>query len=545
MPGRHARTTRATAASHEDRDRPRLRGDEVEELLRYVTPRLPGGRELRLQDEGDAAQGAILARAAAHREAAQMLLDASVADNTRRAYETHIRAWAKWCEDTSVPALPASAVDVMRFLTTYAVHTGDADQLGTPALEQAHATSSVHVRAAALGKIHANAGWPSPLEDPAVKQLLTGVRRMFSVRAKHAKGAIDREMLGELVAAAVTPKLESSRRWSLVLLLARTSLDGPALRRLTWADVEFTCDGVALGSSEGGNGGFYPATGGPLCLASTLRSLREQTPHRGLVVAHPDGKGLSRQSLHQALRLAERHAGVPLPRARDAALLKAHAQLVSYGATKGLRDAALLTTGWWAALRRSEITGLTWGDLVRRSDGCWALTIRRSKTDQEGRGYILYLPRLPDADSTCPARAMDAWRAHLTAMLGRDPLHTAPRTPVFTSVDRHGRPATGPSAAMSGHAVNHAVQELAIRIGRTERDGSSEADGSGRLLWGAHSLRAGFVTEALRDNKLSLLQVQEVTRHKSLDVLARYRREIQSFESSPIHVMVSRLASSG
>ena len=36
-------------------------------------------------------------------------------------------------------------------------------------------------------------------------------------------------------------------------------------------------------------------------------------------------------------------------------------------------------------LRRSEAAVLTWADVVREADGSGRLTVRRSKTDPEGR----------------------------------------------------------------------------------------------------------------------------------------------------------------
>jgi integrase len=58
----------------------------------------------------------------------------------------------------------------------------------------------------------------------------------------------------------------------------------------------------------------------------------------------------------------------------------------------GKRDWAVLMLGFTAAFRRSEIVGLTVADLQRTPDGLFVL-IRRSKTDQEGEGHIVAIPR--------------------------------------------------------------------------------------------------------------------------------------------------------
>ena len=58
----------------------------------------------------------------------------------------------------------------------------------------------------------------------------------------------------------------------------------------------------------------------------------------------------------------------------------------------GIRDRALLAFGMSSAMRRSEIAALVVGDIQEVPDGL-RVTIRRSKTDQEGSGQEIALPR--------------------------------------------------------------------------------------------------------------------------------------------------------
>ncbi len=44
-----------------------------------------------------------------------------------------------------------------------------------------------------------------------------------------------------------------------------------------------------------------------------------------------------------------------------------------------------------ALLRRSEASAVRWADFERAEDGSGRLTVRRSKSDQEGRGAVLYI----------------------------------------------------------------------------------------------------------------------------------------------------------
>ena len=62
---------------------------------------------------------------------------------------------------------------------------------------------------------------------------------------------------------------------------------------------------------------------------------------------------------------------------------------------RGAVDIALISVMRDALLRRSEAVALTWGDIRIKQDGSGRLTIRRSKTDQEGEGAVQYLG--PDA----------------------------------------------------------------------------------------------------------------------------------------------------
>src|SRR6516225_6764582 len=59
---------------------------------------------------------------------------------------------------------------------------------------------------------------------------------------------------------------------------------------------------------------------------------------------------------------------------------------------KGLRDRALLLLGFGGAFRRSELVALDVADIEFTDDGL-RVTIRRSKTDQEGHGATIAVIR--------------------------------------------------------------------------------------------------------------------------------------------------------
>ena len=118
----------------------------------------------------------------------------------------------------------------------------------------------------------------------------------------------------------------------------------------------------------------------------------------------------------------------------------------------GVHDRALLLVGFAGALRRSELVALDVGDVDWTADGL-VVTIRRSRTDQEGAGATLGIPygRRPE---TCPVRRLRAWpdRARLGA------------GPIFRPVDRHGRVLP---RRLTDRAVALAVKRAASGPGRT------------------------------------------------------------------------------
>ncbi|MHB8420600.1 MAG: site-specific integrase [Myxococcales bacterium] len=167
--------------------------------------------------------------------------------------------------------------------------------------------------------------------------------------------------------------------------------------------------------------------------------------------------------------------------------------------SQGVRDRALLLLGFAGAFRRSELAGLNVGDLELGEDGL-TVTLRRSKTDQEGAGRKVGVPFGSDK-ATCPVRAVRAWLASLG---------DGARGPLFRRVDRWGTVGKG---RMTGQAVWRVVRRVA------------GSDFSG------HSLRAGLATAAAKAGK-STLAIQKQTGHKSLAMVSRYVRDASLFEDN-------------
>ena len=175
------------------------------------------------------------------------------------------------------------------------------------------------------------------------------------------------------------------------------------------------------------------------------------------------------------------------------------------------RQRAMLLLGFGAALRRGELVALTLGDVETVPGRGLRLTVRRSKTDQHGKGQPIAICANPAEPAFCPAAALETWMAHRRAAPDLD--WTAPATvraerPLFCGLTKTGR-LTG--AALSDKAVVRLVKAAASAAGLDPE------------RYSGHSLRAGLATAA-GDEGAGLAELMRQTRHKSTEVALGYLR---------------------
>ena len=171
---------------------------------------------------------------------------------------------------------------------------------------------------------------------------------------------------------------------------------------------------------------------------------------------------------------------------------------------RGLRDVALLLVGFASACRRSELAALTVEDLAWVEEGL-RITLRRSKTDQEGKGQTIGVPYGSDP-FTCPVRAMRRWLAAAGITEGF----------AFRGVLKGGRVQPG---RMAGDSIALCIKRSCASVGMET------------AKYAGHSLRAGFVTQAARAG-CSESSIMKQTRHKSTAMLARYTRDPSLFRNN-------------
>lgn len=171
-----------------------------------------------------------------------------------------------------------------------------------------------------------------------------------------------------------------------------------------------------------------------------------------------------------------------------------------------IRNRALLLLGFATGWRRSELSALNLSDLTFMDEGV-AIRLRRSKTDQEGRGRSVGI-HYGSSPDTCPVRALEDWIKVRGKQAGA----------LFLRGERNGGLT---DERMSPHTVCAVVKDKLEKIGVDP------------ARYGAHSLRTGFVTAAAAQGS-SPMSIMDRTGHKSLNTVLRYVRPTQAFRSDPL-----------
>ena len=194
---------------------------------------------------------------------------------------------------------------------------------------------------------------------------------------------------------------------------------------------------------------------------------------------------LALKRLHRTKGRAQAQAA-PLNRARVDAMLGR----IGTG-LRGLRDRALLAVAYDTLARRSELVALLYEDLADGLDGDGTITVRRSKTDQEGVGATCYLA--PDT-----MRTVRAWTGAAGVTGGR----------LFRSVGKAGRIGD----ALDAGEVSRLFKKMAVVAGIPEAEASRIS---------GHSVRVGGAQDMARIGG-ELPEIMQAGRWKAAEMVARY-----------------------
>ena len=171
----------------------------------------------------------------------------------------------------------------------------------------------------------------------------------------------------------------------------------------------------------------------------------------------------------------------------------------------GVRDRAIILTGFTSALRSASLAALTLDDIEFPKEGM-ILTIPREKQDQECRGRAIGIP-FAKSPACCAVRAVKAWLAVRPA--------DKPTRALFVGLGRHNY-----AGAMQTEAIHRLVKRHVAQIGLDPTD------------YGSHSMRAGFIVAAGEAGVPDLL-IADQTGHRDMDCLRRYFRKARLFHRNP------------
>jgi integrase len=202
----------------------------------------------------------------------------------------------------------------------------------------------------------------------------------------------------------------------------------------------------------------------------------------------------------QRLRCEQPRQMTPLTPEHIAAI---SGKLIAEGTPYAIRNRCIIALGFASALRRSTLSMLTLSDITFSSAGM-LIRVRKEKQDQEGKGRVIPIPG--GTGLGCPCAALKAWIAIRT---------TAPG-PLFVRLDPQHR---GKLCAMTSDTVWRTVKASVQKIGLDPKS------------YGSHSLRAGFITEAL-SRGIGEVRVANHSGHRSLDTLRRYFRPVDPFRTA-------------
>jgi len=286
---------------------------------------------------------------------------------------------------------------------------------------------------------------------------------------------------------------------------------------------------------------------GAWCAGYGFRSLPASSTAVAAFLSHEAEIGRAASTIGRrcaAIRYAHRLAGLPDPTDDETvrAVLKGARRTVGVATTQkaaatadvlaamlmrvpdtltGKRDRALLALGFAGAFRRAELVALDVADLREDPEGLRVM-VRRSKTDQEGQGFEKAIPH---------------GRFIRPVALVRDWLDAAGITegPVFRPVSRSGRVRgadmenshIGREGEFYGQVVKPprlTTQAVADIIKRYARAAGLKAS-----AFGAHSLRAGYITTAA-ERGADLARIMDQSGHRDPRTVMGYIRRANAFK---------------
>ena len=173
---------------------------------------------------------------------------------------------------------------------------------------------------------------------------------------------------------------------------------------------------------------------------------------------------------------------------------------------KKLRNRTLILVGFGGGFRRAELISIDFEDLDFVEEGV-KITLRRSKTDQFGEGFVKGLPYFFN-EKYCPVTSLKNWINFSKIKTG----------PVFRRFAK--------SSKLTSHRLTDQSVALIIKD-------SLELAGIENQNFSGHSLRSGFATVAA-ESGADERSIMAMTGHKTTQMVRRYIKEANIFKNNAL-----------
>jgi len=173
---------------------------------------------------------------------------------------------------------------------------------------------------------------------------------------------------------------------------------------------------------------------------------------------------------------------------------------------KKLRDRSIILIGFSGGFRRNEIVSLDYDDLDFVTEGL-KINIKRSKTDQFGKGFTKALPYF-DNSKYCPVVSLKNWIEISSITSG----------PVFRRFVKGSKLS---EKRLTDQTVALLIKEYLNMAGIDSKN------------YSGHSLRSGFATSAA-ESGAEERSIMAMTGHKSTEMVRRYIKEANLFKNNAL-----------
>ena len=173
---------------------------------------------------------------------------------------------------------------------------------------------------------------------------------------------------------------------------------------------------------------------------------------------------------------------------------------------KKFRNKALILVGFGGGFRRTELISIDHEDLDFVEEGV-KITLRRSKTDQFGEGFVKGLPYF-DNEKYCPVTSLKNWIELSKIKTG----------PIFRRFAK--------GSILTNHRLTDQSVVLIIKD-------CLDLAGIENKNFSGHSLRSGFATVAA-ESGADERSIMAMTGHKTTQMVRRYIREANIFKNNAL-----------